>query len=68
MEKKLRIAQVAVSVALVWDDGEELTPGPEVRPVTIPLSGVAAFIDAMPAEIARIEQEGNTAQDYQPGN
>ena len=38
LTRRLRIAHIVVQAALVWDDGEELSPGPVTRPTTVPLS------------------------------
>lgn len=51
---KLRIAHLSVTPVLVWDDGEELMPGPEVKPITIPLSQAAALIAGLPEDVAGI--------------
>ena len=49
---KLRISHVLVQPVLVWDDGEELTPGPGVEPMSLPASQVAGFVEALPAQVA----------------
>lgn len=57
MSKRLRIVQVIVTPVLVWDDGEEMTPGPQLQPVTVPLSGLAALASELPANLAQIEAQ-----------
>ena len=52
---KLRVSHVLVQPILTWDDGEELTPGPQATPVQIPLSALAGLADQIRKEIA--EQE-----------
>lgn len=59
MSRRLRVLHVVIQAQLVWDDGDELTPGPQPQPISLPPSGVAAFLDALPGEVARLEQEHN---------
>jgi hypothetical protein len=54
VSKRLRIAQVVVQPVLTWDDGDELTPGPQVQPVTVPLSALAEMAERLPAEVEKI--------------
>lgn len=51
----LRISTILVQVILVQDDGEELTPGPELQPISVPLSKLAELADVIPAEIAALQ-------------
>ncbi len=37
------MSHVVVQPVLVWDDGEDLSPGPEVQPLSLPQSHLAAF-------------------------
>lgn len=55
MTRKLRIMSINVQAVLVWDNGEELAPGPELRPVALPPSGVEHFLATLPAELAELE-------------
>lgn len=55
----LRIANILVQVVVVQDDGEELTPGPELQPVSVPLSKLADLANVIPAEIAALEARLN---------
>lgn len=57
MSRRLRIAQVVVTPVLMWDDGEELTPGPSLQPITVPLSGLAGLAERLPGEVAQIEAQ-----------
>jgi hypothetical protein len=52
---RLRISHVVAQPVLVWDDGEELTPGPPIEAITMPLSKLAALADTLPAEVAALE-------------
>lgn len=54
---RLRIAHLIVQPVLVWDDGEELTPGPAAQPLTVPLSQLPALADRLPAEVAALAQK-----------
>lgn len=57
MSRRLRIAQVIVTPVLMWDDGDELTPGPQIQPITVPLSQLAGVAESLPAELAQIEAQ-----------
>lgn len=60
MARKLRIAHLVVQPVLVWDDGEELTPGPELGQIAIPLSKLGPFAEQLPSEvIALMEKLGD---------
>lgn len=52
---KLRIAHVIVQPVLVWDDGEELTAGPELGQLTLPVSKLAGFAESLPAEVEALQ-------------
>jgi hypothetical protein len=54
---KLRVSHVIVQPVLVWDDGEELKPGPQAQPVQLPLSALAGMADQIKAEIAAQETQ-----------
>lgn len=47
--------RVVVQPVLVWDDGDELTPGPQVDAVSLPLSQLAGFVDGLPGEVTKLE-------------
>lgn len=53
--RRLRVVQVIVTPVLMWDDGDELTPGPSVNPITVPLSLLAEVAASLPAEVAQME-------------
>lgn len=53
--RRLRVGQIAVQVVLVWDDGDELTPGPQVEPQTVTLAGLRRLCDTLPEQVAKIE-------------
>jgi hypothetical protein len=52
--RRLRIAHLIVQPVLVWDDGEEMEPGPPLQSVTVTLSKLAQFAEALPAEVAAL--------------
>ena len=54
---KLRIAHLVIQPVLVWDDGEELTPGPEIGTINIPLSRLNELIESLPGEVAGIQEK-----------
>lgn len=55
--RRLRIAHVIVQPVLVWDDGEELQPGPECQPFTRPLSQLAELAMSLPSEVAALAEK-----------
>ncbi|POH63969.1 hypothetical protein C3B59_10525 [Cryobacterium zongtaii] len=54
MTPRLRIQSVIVTPVLVWDDGEELTPGPELGQISLTLSNLPMFAEGLPAEVAAL--------------
>lgn len=54
MTRRLRIAHLIVTPVLVWDDGEELAPGPALNPATVPLSAVPHLVETLPGEVAAL--------------
>lgn len=66
-ERKLRIAHIVIQPVLVWDDGEELTPGPDLQAFSVPVSKAVDIISGLPGEVAALaerlaagELEGNS--------
>lgn len=57
MKRRLRISHLVVQPVLVWDDGEELQPGPPIDPVPMPLSQLATFADNLPGEVAKLAEQ-----------
>lgn len=64
--RRLRIQHISVHPVLVWDDGEEITAGPELQAVTVPLSAARALLDQMPAEVARLAERIAAAPESDP--
>ena len=50
-DRRLRVSHVVIQPVLVWDDGEELSPGPELQGFSVPLSRVPGIIDSLPGEV-----------------
>jgi hypothetical protein len=46
-DRRLRVLHVQVLPVLVWDDGEEITPGPETQPMVVPLAQLHTVPDAV---------------------
>jgi len=66
-DRKLRIQALTVHVVLVWDDGNELTPGPALDPIQVSLSQARTMLDGLPAEVARLaEQLATEAEEPAP--
>lgn len=57
MTRKLRIQSLTVQVALVWDDGDELTPGPALDPITVSLTQARSMLDGLPAEVEKLAEQ-----------
>jgi len=57
MTRKLRIQSLLIQPVLVWDDGEDLAPGPEVSTATVPRAQAAEFLDGLPAHISALESQ-----------
>jgi hypothetical protein len=56
MSKRLRIQTIIVQPVLVWDDGDEITEGPPVQQLSVPISQLAALVDALPLEVQRLQR------------
>jgi hypothetical protein len=54
--RKLLVHAVTVQVALTWFDGEELTPGPPLEPVTVSLSQARTMLDGLRDEVAKLAE------------
>jgi hypothetical protein len=52
---KLRISHLIVQAVLVYDDGDELTAGPELQPISLPLSKLAQLAESLPDEVANLQ-------------
>lgn len=55
MTARLRVSHLIVQPVLVWDDGEDFTPGPTPQPINVTLSQVPEMVAALPGEVAKIE-------------
>ncbi|AZS07299.1 hypothetical protein PP505_gp29 [Gordonia phage Dorito] len=70
--RKLRLLHVAIQPVVVWDDGTELSAGPDLSPVVVPLSQAADILAALPAEVrnlaAQIAEQSGDEQGFRvPG-
>lgn len=59
--RRLRVAHVIVQPVLVWDDGTELSPGPQAQPMQVPLSELDGMADKLRAEVAAAEAQSLAA-------
>lgn len=55
--RRLRVAQVIVTPVLMWDDGTELTSGPQVQPITVPLSALDGLAEQIAAQVAAMQEQ-----------
>jgi len=65
--RRLRIQHLIVHTVLSWDDGAELTPGPEVKPVMLSLGQIADFASKLPAEVAALQAQTEAAPELVNG-
>lgn len=56
-DRKLRISHVLIQPVLVWDDGEELSPGPALQQVQVSLSNAKGMLDGLPDEVAALAEQ-----------
>lgn len=57
MTRKLRIQSISLQVALTWDDGKELTPGPDLQPVVLSLSQAKDMLDGLEDEVVKLAEQ-----------
>lgn len=57
MTRKLRISHILVQPVIVWDDGEELSPGPATQPTQVKPSDLATLLPHVLDQIAQAEAE-----------
>jgi hypothetical protein len=56
-ERRLRIQTVLVQPVLAWDDGNELTPGPQCDPIQVTVSGLVDVANSLPAQVQELEDK-----------
>jgi hypothetical protein len=61
-ERRLRVAFVAVQPELVWDDGEQFLPGPEVELMRLPLAQARQVLEELPVKIAALAEQIRQAE------
>lgn len=67
-DRKLRVLHVVVQPVLVYDDGTELTEGPQTRPSTVPLSALGDMAERIAAEVEAFSETVERESDDAPGN
>jgi hypothetical protein len=55
--RRLRLTKVLVRPILEWDDGEELTPGPQCEMNELPPSQVSKLLAELKAQIPALEAQ-----------
>ena len=55
-DRRLRLQHFVVQPVVVWDDGEELLPGPPIEPQPLTLAGLRDLADTWTAKLAELEQ------------
>lgn len=66
MTGRLRIAYIAVQPALVWDDGDQLVPGPEVDLLRLPLAQAQQVLAELPAHVERLAEQIAASRETPP--
>jgi hypothetical protein len=59
-QRRLRVSHVLVQPILVWDDGEDLSPGPDANAVPVPLSALADYAGRVREEVARVQAQAES--------
>lgn len=59
MTRRLRVAHIIVQPILVWDDGDNLAPGPSVQPQHLPFGEVSDWLTAVPGELERLAADAS---------
>jgi len=64
-QRRLRITQVLVQPVLIWDDGENIFPGPPMQPQAYPLSALHLLEDELKKDLPRLQKaaEDEAAQE-----
>lgn len=53
----LRLLHFTVQPVLVEDDGENLRPGPPIKPTTLSLADLARLVETWPEQLAALQPE-----------
>lgn len=61
-KKKLRISHVIIQPVLLWDDGDNLTPGPQAQPFSVALTDLGSLAEKLRAEVAVSEAQALAAE------
>lgn len=59
---RLRVSHVIVQPVLVYDDGDELAPGPTMQPTQVRLSELPGLADEIRASVAQADAQGGQPQ------
>jgi hypothetical protein len=51
---------------LVWDDGNELTPGPQVQPQPLTIAGLRDLVEHWPEKLAELQARARDGE-TEPG-
>lgn len=54
---RLRLQHFVVQPVLVWDDGNDLVPGPAVEPQPLTLQGLRDLGESWPDKLAELERQ-----------
>lgn len=54
---KLRLVIINIQPVVVWDDGENLTPGPTMEVLSLGLDGLKDFVDKFPGQLDKLAED-----------
>lgn len=57
MTRRLRVSHVVIQPVLIWDDGEDLAPGPAAQPQQVPLAALSQVPDDIRAQVVGLEAQ-----------
>ena len=61
-QRKLRLIHFVVQPVLVWDNGEELAPGPQIEPQAVTLAGLRELAENWDAKLDEIYQRAESVK------
>lgn len=56
-DRRLRLQHFVVQPVFIWDDGEELSPGPAVEPQPLTLAGLNDLLETWTEKLSQIQAQ-----------
>jgi hypothetical protein len=63
---RLRLSHIVIQPVLVYDDGEEFTPGPELNAAHLLLPQAVDMLATLPAEVEKLAEQILSQDDGEP--